>query len=149
MEGLSEFQQNRRVIEDFVSNSLSSMPGDISRLIHVATLRDLATGRYHHQGLEAIYSAAAVDQALRLCHGELFEKVLESSLEQQNADLRRCLSGFDGSLEEVAANWKEQEFYRFLIPSGSPDYLRDLFCSNLNVLLQLIVRQSPIPEPAS
>jgi hypothetical protein len=149
MEGLSEFQQNRRVIEDFVSNSLSGIPGDISRLMHVATLRDLATGQYHHHGLETIYSAPAVDQALRLCHEELFEKVLESSLEQQNADLRRCLSGFDGPLERVATNWKEQEFYRFLIPSGSPDYLRDLFCSNLNVLLQLILETSSSLESTS
>jgi hypothetical protein len=149
MEGLSEFQQNRRVIEDFVANSLSGMPGDISRLMHVATLRDVATGRYHHEGLEAIYSASAVDQALRLCHEELFEKILESSLEQQDAGLKRCLAGFDGPLMEVASHWKEHQFYRFLIPSGSPAYLRDLFCSNINALLSLIVEQGITQGPSA
>jgi hypothetical protein len=149
MQELSEFQQNRRVIEDFVSNSLSGIPGDISRLMHIATLRDMETGRYHHHGLEAIYTAPAVDEALRLCHEEMFEKILESTLEQQSADLRRCLAGFDGPFEEVAANWKDQQFYRFLVPPGSPDYLRDLFCSNINNLLQLIVDRRAAQGSAS
>jgi hypothetical protein len=147
MQALGEFEQNQRIIEDFVSNTLVCIPGDIARLLHVAMLRDLATGRYRHEGLEALYPDSAVDQALRACHEEIFEKVLESCLEKQDADLRQCLGGFEQPLQEVAANWQEHEFYRCLMPSGSPAYLRELFCSNIRLLLKLIAQ--PLPSQQS
>jgi hypothetical protein len=149
MQARGEFEQNQRIIEDFVSNTLACIPGDISRLLHVAMLRDLATGRYRHEGLEDLYSVSAVGQALRTCHEELFEKVLETTLEKQEVDLRQCLEGFEESLEDVAANWHEHEFYRCLIPSGSPDYLRELFCSNLSLLLMLVAQSCPTPQSVS
>lgn len=142
MTSLDQFQQDRCVIEDFTQRTLRGISGNISRLVHVATLRDLATGRYHHAGLSEIYSEPSVDQALSLCHQELFERVLETPLENQEFELRECLAGFQGNCGEIAARWQEHEFYKFLIPSGMPDYLRRLFCSNLGILLQLIVRDS-------
>lgn len=142
MDGLEQVHQDRRVIEDFILRTLGGIPGDVSRLVHVATLRDLASGRYRHDELAAIYSEPAVDQALKICHEELFERILETSLEHQEAEVRRCLEGFDGSSTEIAARWQEHEFYKFLIPSGMPVYLRQLFCSNLQTLLQLIALEN-------
>lgn len=133
-----QFHQNRRVVDDFTDGTLRGISGDISRLLHVATLRDLASGRYHHAGLASLYSEAAVDQALRLCHEELFERVLETPLEKQEIELCACLSGFDGDPSEIAARWSEHEFYKFLIPSDVPVYLRKLFCSNMAILLRLV-----------
>lgn len=138
MTELEQLDRDRRLIEDFTSHTLESIPGDVSRLLHISTLRDLATGCYRHDGLATIYSEAAVDQALRLCHEELFERILETSLEGQEIEIRKCLAGFNGEAGEIAARWLEHEFYRFLIPSGVPAYLRKLFCSNLGALLQII-----------
>ncbi|HLW82198.1 MAG TPA: hypothetical protein VKS20_09170 [Candidatus Acidoferrales bacterium] len=142
MEGLDEFHQSRAVIEDFAANTLGRIPGDVSRLLHVAMLRDLASGRYRHDGLAALYSEPVVDEALRLCHEQLFERLLETSLESQDAEVRKCLQSFDVELNEIAARWKEHEFYKCLIPSGVPIYLRELFCSNFGTVLGLIVEQS-------
>lgn len=147
MEALDEFHQNHRVIEDFASTTLAGIPGDLCRLLHVATLRDMGTGRYHHAGLETIYSEPAVHQALWLCHQELFERILETSLERQEVELRKCLEGLDGRTGEIARRWQEHEFYRVLIPSGVPSYLRELFCSNIGVLLDLIAEETPNPRP--
>ncbi len=143
MEALDEFHQNHRVIEDFASTTLAGIPGDVSRLLHVATLQDMATGRYRHAGLETIYSEPSVHEALKLCHHELFERILETSLEQQELELRKCLEALGSPTSDIAERWREHEFYRVLIPSGVPPYLRDLFCSNLSVLLQLIAEDSP------
>jgi hypothetical protein len=143
MEDLEQLHRDRQVIEDFTSRTLESIPGDVSRLLHIATLRDLATGRYRHDGLAEIYSEPVVDQALRLCHEELFERILETSLEHQEIEIRRCLAGFDGRSSEIAARWREHEFYKFMIPSGVPIYLRELFCSNLSTLLKLIAAEEP------
>ncbi len=143
MESLDQIQQGRRVIDDFTEHTLRSISGGVSRLLYVATLRDLATGRYHHVGLASVYSEAAVDQALRLCHEELFERILETALETQEQELRTCLGAFEADPREIAARWLEHEFYKFLIPSDVPVYLRKLFCSNLAILLQLIVAEHP------
>jgi hypothetical protein len=148
MEDLEQVHRDRQLIEDFTSRTLLPIPGDVSRLLHIATLRDLATGRYRHDGLSEIYSEPAVDQALRLCHEELFERILETSLEHQEAEIRRCLAGFDGGAGEIAARWQEHEFYKFMIPSGVPVYLRELFCSNLSTLLRLIAAE-PTSLPAA
>ncbi|MGB6076704.1 MAG: hypothetical protein WBG29_13805 [Candidatus Acidiferrales bacterium] len=149
MEGLEQLHQDRRVIEDFTSRTLEPIPGDVSRLLHIATLRDLATGRYCHEGMAASYSQPAVDQALRLCHEELFERILETSLEHQEVEIRRCLRGFDSSAGEVAQRWREHEFYKFLIPSGVPVYLKQLFCSNLATLLHLIAAEDSVSPPVA
>jgi hypothetical protein len=141
MEGLDEFHQSRAVIEDFAANTLSRIPGDVSRLLHVAMLRDLASGQYRHDGLAALYSEPVVNEALRLCHEQLFERLLETSLESQDAEVRKCLQSFDVDLNEIAARWKEHEFYKCLIPSGVPIYLRELFCSNFGTVLGLIVKE--------
>lgn len=141
MKDQEQFHQGRRVIEDFTNHTLRGIPGDVSRLVHVSTLRDMASGRYHHSGLASIYSEPAVDQALRLCHEELFERVLESALEKQEIELRACLGGFDGDSREIAARWLQHEFYAFLIPADVPLYLRKLFCSNIAVLLHLIAAE--------
>jgi hypothetical protein len=93
VETLERFRQNQRVIEDFTVHTLSAIPSGMGRLLHVATLRDLSSGRYCHEGLLGIYSEPAVHQALSFCHEELFAKVLETPLAQQIGDLRGALEG--------------------------------------------------------
>lgn len=146
MEGLEKFDQASVVIEDFTVNTLRQINSEVSRLLHVATLRDLASGCYRHDGLAALYSEEAVDQALRLCHEQLFERILESSLEFQESELRQCLLCFDVRVNEIAARWKEHEFYKCFIPSDVPEYLRRLFCSNFGILLGLLAEE-PLTHP--
>jgi len=149
MEGLDEFHQASAVVEDFTANTLSRISSEVSRLLHVATLRDLASGRYRHDGLAALYSEEAVDQALRLCHEQLFERILETSLEFQESELRQCLLCFDTRVNEVAARWREHEFYKCFIPSEVPEYLRQLFCSNFGTVLGVLAEETVTRRPAA
>jgi hypothetical protein len=149
METLERFQQNQRIIEDFTSRTLMAIRSEYGRLIHISLLRDLSTGQYQHDGLATLYSAPAVQEALNYCHEELFMRILETPLEQQESDLRISLSGMQGSLAETAAMWLELDFHRLLVPLGVPGYLRDLFSSNLRVLLQLIVTGQTSLVPAA
>jgi hypothetical protein len=149
MENLDEFHQASAVIEDFTGNTLSHINSEVSRLLHVATLRDLASGKYRHDGLAALYSEEAVDQALRLCHEQLFERILESSLEFQESELRQCLLCFDTCVNEIAARWEEHEFYKCFIPSDVPEYLRQLFCSNFRTVLGLLAEETVTHQPAA
>jgi len=143
---LTQLQQNRRVIHDFTVTSLSVIPGIFARLTYVASLRDLSSGQYRHAGLEAIYPKTAVQQALEKCHEELFEKLLEMPLQTQQEDLRNCLLGMEGELLSTVENWQTLESYRILVPAGSPDYLKTLFCSNLRALLAILQQDTRQPH---
>jgi hypothetical protein len=141
MAALTNLQQNRRIVHDFTLNTLAGIPGLFARLAYVASLRDLSSGRYEHQGLAALYPEEAVQQALELCHEQIFERILEMPLEKQLEDLRNCLAAMEGGLGSVVAHWRQLESYRVLLPGHAPDYLKDLFFSNLRALLDILHEQ--------
>ena len=147
METLEWFQQNRQVIEDFAERTLAAIPSEYGRLLYLASLRDLATGQYRHEGLAAVYPEGAVQQALARCHEELFARMLEAPLEQQEGDLRACLDSLEADFRGMVIRWRELEFYRVLLPTGVPAYLKDLFCSNMRVLLELLAEERATPQP--
>ena len=141
MPALTKLQQNRRVVQDFTVNSLAGIPGSFARLVYVASLRDLSSGRYEHQGLVALYPEEAVQQALDLCHEQIFERILEMPLEKQLEDLRNCLAAMEGGLPAVVSHWRQLEPYRVLLPESAPGYLKELFFSNLRALLEILHEQ--------
>jgi hypothetical protein len=135
---LSELQQNRRIIQDFTLTTLAGIPGEFGRLAYMASLRDLSSGKYEHAGLAAMYPDEAIQQALRLCHEQVFERILETALEQQEKDLKGCLERMPGGICEAVAHWRRLEAYRVLMPERTTSYLKELFCSNLRALLEIL-----------
>jgi hypothetical protein len=138
MSALTQLQQNRRVIQDFTLTTLAGIPGLFARLAYIASLRDLSSGRYDHAGLAALYPDAAIQQALQLCHEQIFERILEAPLSSQEEDLRACLAGMEGGLSVAVSHWRRMEAYRVIVPEAVPEYLRELFCSNLRALLEIL-----------
>ena len=117
--------------------TLAGIPGLFARLTYVASLRDLSSGRYEHAGLTALYPDSAVQQALEICHEQGFEKLLETPLTTQETDLLACLNGMQEGRDATVGHWQRMEAYRVLLPEHAPDYLKDLFCSNLRALLEI------------
>jgi hypothetical protein len=148
MKTLTQLQQNRRIIQDFTTITLAGIDGQFSRLTYVASLRDLSSGRYEHAGLAAIYSEPAIQQALELCHEQIFEKILETPLSAQELDLRACLDAMQDGRDATVGHWLRMEAYRVLIPEHAPDYLKDLFCSNLRALLEIFQTEHSRPQSA-
>lgn len=138
MDALTQLQQNDRLIRDFTASTLAAIPSQFSRLVYLASLRDLSSGRYEHAGLSSVYLEPAVQQCLEFCHGQIFERILETPLASQEGDLQESLSAMEDGLAKSIANWQRMESYRFLIPADVPDYLKELFCSNLRALLEIL-----------
>jgi hypothetical protein len=149
VESLERFAQNRRIIEQFAAHWLASVPTDLERLHHVAILRHVSTGRYSHAGLRGTFSEPAIHQALLYCHEELFDKVLEKTLQEQERDFRTMFSSIDSPAFDIASRWLELEQYRTLVPLGTPAYLRDLFFSNTRIILNLIVSERALVSTAA
>lgn len=134
----TQLEQNRHIIHDFALTTLAAIPNDFGRLTYIASLRDLSTGRYEHAGLAALYPVDAIQQALKQCHEEVFQRILETPLVLQEDDLKSCLDGMEGPLRSTATHWRQMEAYRILMPEDSPEYLKELFCSNLRALLEIL-----------
>jgi len=128
----------QQVVADLTASTLAVIPNAYGRLTYLASLRDLSTGNYEHAGLAAVYSAEAAQEALEYCHGEIFLKILETPLSEQEQDLRECLEGMPGDVCSTIGHWRQMEPYRILPPESAPDYLRELFFSNLRALLDIL-----------
>jgi len=138
---LDRLQIHRQILYDLSVHSLESMGGMYERLAYVANLRDPSTGIYSHERLSAVYGEENVSQALADCHEELFERLLESPLALQEEDLLSYLEVLPGGREEHLRECSEKA--KAWIPPQAPDYLKKLFCSNLNALCELLQEQKP------
>jgi len=141
MTTLTKLQQNRKIVQDFTLTTLAGIPGLLARLTYLASLRDLSSGRYEHAGLAERYPDEALQQAIGLCHEQVFERFLETPLSSQEEDLQTCLSGMQGGMDSAINHWRNMESYRVLMPEQSPQYLKELFCSNLRALLEILQQE--------
>jgi hypothetical protein len=139
MESIEGFQRNRSVIQDFTSRTLAVIPSDFGRLYYVSSLKDSETGRYQHDGLRDVYSEDSVQEALTHCHEELFSRILETPLKDQERDLLKCLDAAGDQFWPVVESWRETKVFTEMCPDGLPSYLNDLFSSNMAAMLDIIL----------
>ena len=143
MESLERFQQSRAVVEDFSSQTLAAISSVFGRLYYVSSLKDSTSGRYEHDGLTSVYPENAVQAALSHCHEELFSRILETPLSEQERDLRLCLRSAGDKYWDVVESWRESRYFQNRCPEGLPDYLHDLFNSNMGALLSIFASSKP------
>jgi hypothetical protein len=84
-----------------------------------------------------------VQAALSHCHEELFSRILETPLKDQECDLRACLDSAGDQYWDVVESWRENRDFQDMCPEGLPNYLHDLFCSNMGALLALFSSDRP------
>jgi hypothetical protein len=141
MDTLTQLQQNRRIIHDLTVSTLAGISSSFSRLAYLASLRDISTNVYDHAALNVVYPKNAVRQALEQCHQELFERILETPLVVQEEDLRAHLRSLPNGSRRAAMQWRRLEAYRALLPAESPEYLKELFCSNVRAILEILEKE--------
>lgn len=141
---LDKLQTYQQILFDLTANYLEPMNSAFQRLAYLHSLQEESTGKYAHEELAAVYGAEAVDQVVAHCHEEVFERVLEMPLNAQGEDLRECLRSL---VEEDAVLCRER--CRRWAPVASPSYLRELYFSNLDALLELLLGDKPKPLPSN
>jgi hypothetical protein len=131
------FDRNRKLTEDLTERTLAAITSEYGKLLYLSSLRDLASGEYRHEGLEALYSTGSVQEALLQAHREVCSRIMEMPLARQEMDLLDSWKGFEVQPEDLIGSWKESQVYRALLPVGLPNYMRTLFCSNIETLLSV------------
>lgn len=120
---------------------LEPLTGSFARLAYLASLKNPSTQIYAHERLSAVYGREPVGETLIKCHEELFERLLEMPLAKQEEDLRQFVETLpEGAQEGIrVCRGRIEE----LIPVAAPEYLKELFRSNLNALLELLRERNP------
>lgn len=132
---------HRQILYDLAVHYLEPLNGSFARLAYLASLKNPSTNLYAHDRLAAIYGAEPVGESLAKCHEELFERLLEMPLARQEEDLRQFVGILpEGAQEGIRRCHGQIEDW---IPGEAPDYLKELFRSNLDALLGLLRERSP------
>jgi hypothetical protein len=118
--------------------TLSLIPSIFGRLAWLASLRNPNTGLYEHHGLAVLFGKEGSNKALRLSHLVCCREWLNSSLEEQMADLRLYLSTQPEHPGEVIDNWQELGFWRTILPASIRGAERALYLAEVGTLLTLL-----------
>jgi len=136
---LDQLRIHQQIIYDLTVRDLEPLSGCFERLAYLSALRDVATGEYSHKRLCTVYNPGRVNEVLSKCHEEVFERLLESTLAEQQNDLLKFLDRLPGgSQEDLQHRLRNAESW---IPPQAPDYLKELFRSNRTVLIELLSKQ--------
>lgn len=144
MKGILE----RTAVEDLWKHTLSRIPTAYGRLTYLASLRDANSGIYRHHGLNAIFGREETENALRQSHERAFQEWLKLSLAEKNDDLMEYLGGLEDSREVVIRHWFASGVYRSLIPHTARKMQRELFCRDLDALVETISNGLDAGAPA-
>jgi hypothetical protein len=145
MEGATE---RSRAARDLWNRTLAQVPTTFGRIAYLASLRDANTGRYQHFGLAQVYSDQEADQALRASHAEAFREWLNYPLVRQKADLEDYLSSLDEDRRTVLQAWAALGPYKNLIPTDAIEAERELFVSDLELILELMRSEASPSAPS-
>jgi hypothetical protein len=123
---------------DLWRRTLDQIPTLYGRLVYLTGLRNTDSGEYQHYGLALSYGAKAADQALRESHWETFQQWLSSPLAQQKADVLEYMMVLPTAREVLVETWLQIAPYRNLPPAEARFEERELFCADLETLLNLL-----------
>ncbi len=126
-------------VTDLKERTLSDLPGEVARLVYLASTRDYNTGQYFHEGLASEYSAPAASQALALCHQETFTGLALGPLEELVKQLSTYVAATGAKKEDVLRFWKMVRPYRVAVPAEADSLAVELFVSNITVALAILV----------
>ena len=136
------------VYADFLQRSLSKVPGDLARLIYLASTRDYNTGNYRHDGLAARFREDLAGAALEMAHRQIFLQLAALSLKDLVSQLDLYLQNLPQNRQELLQIWQKLEPYRVALPLNSSAVLGQLFVSNLRLALAILQHHSRKNVPA-
>jgi hypothetical protein len=122
------------------SRTLFQIPCVFGRLVYISSLRDPNSGAYRHYGFSQRFSESVADKTIGRSHLNVFMDWLCFSLEQQKADLETYFETVEGDKETILVNWRTWPPHMNWIPAQSRTVDRELFRSDLEIVLDLITR---------
>jgi hypothetical protein len=99
--------------------------------------------------LSAAFGRDEAVRALKESHQEAFRSWLRLSLSDKSEDLRGYLAALEEPPEQVVDHWLQSGVYRSYVPAAAMEVETDLFCRDLETLLQLLKNEAVRRQPRS
>jgi hypothetical protein len=123
-------EASRGPLADAGKRIVAQISTRFGRLVFLCSLRDLTTGRYSHPSLSETFGVESADRALRHTPHQVFREWLRLSLGDQKEDLDDYL--------RISRTPPADLRYRDLAPAGAHEVERQLYLTDVEVILQLI-----------
>jgi hypothetical protein len=92
--------------------------------------------------LAAAFGREEAVRALKESHQAAFQGWLNLTLAEKNEDLRDYLIALDDPMDQVVQHWLHSGVYRSYVPATAREAETELFCRDLETLLQLMKNDS-------
>ena len=146
-------------LRKLLQRTMAALDTPFERLVFLASIRDSYTGRYLHEGWAQAAGAEEIHETARQMHCAAFHSLLQSTLLDLGAAVRRHFHGLGGEEAGMARAWLENEPYREMLPAGCTAMEREFFVSQMRLALALVAESptssalptsdaSPHPPPA-
>jgi AraC-like DNA-binding protein len=122
---------------------VSTIPSVFGQLLHLASLRNLYTGRYEHPVLSADFGAELTDRELGRCHKQVFDDWLAYPVAHQLRDLEEFLASIPCDRRLLLKTWLHWEPYRIFVPESTADCEREIYLGELRIVLALLRENLP------
>ena len=128
----------KNAADDLRNRTLAAIPGELARLVYLASTRDYNCGRYHHEGLSVRFGFEQAQEALQEAHRVVFFRLSSLSLEQLVEELENYLRASHEAAGDFIQTWQELEPYRIAIPKETDAAQVQLFLSNVRIALEIL-----------
>jgi hypothetical protein len=129
-------------LSEYVSqNILETLPNDLTRMIYLASLRDCNSGMYLHPELSHQRGTQAADGALRVCHEQVFRRLLSTRLAEYVIQLQEYIRYTRGEILTVLKTWKSLQAYRATVPMSALATSTELYFLNVAIALEVVGKQ--------
>lgn len=131
-----------------VERSLASLPGELARVVYLASLRDAYNGRYLHEGLATLADPQQVHEILRARHIAAFNAASALPLDGLCTQLQEHFASVGVSPQTLAKMWLELEPFRDIFPAGSSELEREFFISQMRAALKVLAASLTMATPS-
>lgn len=138
MNGSPRRERMQTAYEDLLDRTLVGIPGDLARLIYLASTRDYNTGTYHHEGLSVRHAPQEAMRALQEAHQEVFYRLATLNLEDLVEELGQYVRISREQPSGLVRAWQQLEPYRVAVPMEADPALVRLFLSNIKLALEVL-----------
>jgi len=134
---------------DLWRNTLSRISSVFGRLIYLANLRNVNSGKYEHYGLTVVFGDLEAHRALKKSHREVFSEWLAFHIERQKSDLQLYFSEQPEDERTILKAWEKLQPYRNFIPSAAKEVEKKLYLADLRAILAVLKNASDAGDPDS
>jgi hypothetical protein len=137
-----------KALEFLDRRCLARRPGNLARIVYLASFRDSQNGSYAHDALIAEFGRKLTSKAMARAHMDAFQAVLRAPLERNFEDFLSLLDSLTMPDELVVGTWRRHRVCRTMVPIEATSGEIEIFSLTMEYLFLLWEGRNRAHAPA-